>query len=250
MFKLGKLAPKFNPKTLKFSAYLNRATPLMPPPEKSFWEYKIPPAAIGMFLNDQIGDCTCAEVAHHIMLMTAHTGTMVVPTDAEVQAMYSAISGYVPGDESTDTGCAITDVLNYWQTTGLAGHKIDGWVEINPFNTLHRNLATYLFGGCSVGVQLPAAAQNQFSAGQVWTPVDGDEIEGGHCILESGYGGDGRNYETWGKGDQKGTNAWDALYVDECYAVLSKDWINIASGLAPNALDYAALQSDLQAIKA
>jgi hypothetical protein len=255
-YKLGKLAPKFNPKTLKFSAYLNRQTPLMPPPEKNFWEYKIPPATIGMYLNDEIGDCTIAEVAHHIMLLSAHTGTMVVITDAQVQAMYSAISGYDPsqtdasGNNPTDTGCAITDVLAYWQNTGLAGHKIDGWVSINPTNLNHRNLATYLFGGCSVGVQLPAAAQTQFSNGQEWFPVAGDQIEGGHCIMESGYGSAGRNFETWGKGDQKATNAWDQLYVDEVYCVLSKDWINIASGLAPNALNYAALQTDLQAVKA
>jgi hypothetical protein len=247
-FKLGKLAPKFNRKTLRFSSFL-RATALPAPPEKAFWEYKIPPKTIGMFLNDQIGDCTCAEVAHHIMLMTAHTGTMVVPTDDEVQAMYSAISGYVPGDESTDTGCAITDVLDYWQTTGLAGHKIDGWASIDPANRAHRNLATDLFGGCSVGVQLPNAAQSQFSASQTWAVVDGDEIEGGHCIMESGYGSDGRNFETWGFGAQKATNEWDDTYVDECYVPLSHDWIDAASGLSPSAMNFGALQDALSALK-
>jgi hypothetical protein len=181
-YKLGKLAPKKNKKTLMFAKFLPKIA-LPAPPEKAFWEYRIPPATIGMFLNDEIGDCTIAEVAHHIMLMTAHTGTMVVPTDDEVQAMYSAISGYVPGNESTDTGCAITDVLNYWQTKGLAGHKIDGWASLDPANIAQRNLATYLFGGCSVGIQCPASAQTQFSAGQTWSVVPGDTIQGGHCIM-------------------------------------------------------------------
>jgi hypothetical protein len=248
-YRLGKLAPKHNSKTLRFSAYLKQ--PVLPaPPEKSYWEYRIPPAKIGMFLNDQIGDCTCAEVAHHIMLMTAHTGTMVVPTDAEVLAMYSAISGYNPATGANDNGCAITDVLNYWQTTGLAGHKIDGWASIDPKNLSQRKLGVWLFGGASVGVQLPASAQNQFSAGETWEPSGDDTIEGGHCIFQSGFGSEGVNYETWGRGDQKATNEWDAQFVDEAYVVLSKDWINMASDIAPNAMNYAALQADLSALKA
>lgn len=248
-YKLGKLSPKYNPKTLRFSAYLK--APVLPaPPEKNYWEYKIPPDTIGMFLNDQIGDCTCAEVAHHLMLMTAHTGSVVVPTDAEVLAMYSAISGYDPATGANDNGCAITDVLNYWQTTGLAGHKIDGWASIDPTNAAYRKLGVYLFGGASVGVQLPAAAQTQFSAGETWEPTDDDSIEGGHCILQSGYGSEGDNYETWGKGDQKATNEWSAQFVDEAYVVLTKDWIDVVSDMAPNAMNYAQLQADLAAIKA
>ena len=42
---------------------------------------------------------------------------------------------------------------------------------------------------------------------------------------------------------------WDA-YCDEAYAVLSKDWINQASDLAPNRFDLATLQKDLSALTA
>jgi hypothetical protein len=255
-YKLGKLPPKKNSKTLDFAKYLLPNAP-PPPPEKTYWEYKIPPDTIGMYDNDQIGDCTCAEVAHHLMLVTAHTGKVVIPEVADVVAMYSAICGYDPsqtqpdGSNPTDTGCAITDVLNYWQLTGLAGHKILGWAAVDYTNLLRRSQGVYIFAGCSVGVQLPAIAQTQFSNGQTWDVVaDDGGIDGGHNILESGYGDRGRNYETWGQGDQKGTNAWDAKYADESYIVITSDWVNNATGLAPNQLNMDALQADLKLIAA
>jgi hypothetical protein len=254
-YKLGKLAPKFHPKTLSFAKFLKADAP-PPPPERTFWEYRIPPSTIGMYGNDTVGDCTCAEVAHHLMLLTAHTGKMFTPDPAEVLKMYSAISGYDPsqtdaqGNNPTDTGCAITDVMAYMVNTGLEGHKYEAWASIDPKNLTARNQGVYLFGGVNIGVQLPFKAQTQFSAGGTWTPVDGDTVEGGHCILESGYGANGRNFETWGKGDQKALNAWDALYTDEAYIPLTKDWIDIAHDMSPSSLNYAELSAVLAELKA
>src|ERR1700727_2323390 len=105
--KLGKLAPKRNRKTLSFVAYLK--TPVLPaPPEKNFWEYKVPPATIGMYGNDTVGDCTIAEVSHDLILKTAHTGTPFFPDPDEVLKMYSAISGYDPS-QTDDQGNNPTD---------------------------------------------------------------------------------------------------------------------------------------------
>jgi hypothetical protein len=254
--KLGKLSPKANPKTLLFSKYL-KATAPPPPPSKVFREYKIPSDAWGMFANDTVGDCTCADVAHEIMLFTAHTGNLVTPEISDVLAMYSAITGYDPkqtdalGNNPTDTGAAITDVLNYWQTTGLAGHKILGWAQIDHTNLLHRKQGIYIFGANDVGVQLPTIAQDQFGADETWDVVSDDGgIEGGHCITEIGYGTLGSDFVTWGKGDQKATTAWSNKYVDEAYVVITQDWLNEASGLAPNSLDLDALNADLQALRA
>src|SRR5271154_4652808 len=126
--KLGRLAPKFHPKTLKFSAYLKADAP-PPPPEKTYWEYKI--GTYPMMLNDTLGDCTCADAGHRVMLWTAHGGEMVTPADADILAAYEAVGGYVPGDPSTDNGCAMTDVFEYCESTGIAGHKINGWVAVD-----------------------------------------------------------------------------------------------------------------------
>ena len=249
-YKLGKHPPKANLKTLLFSKYLKADAP-PPPPKKVFREYKIPLDAWQMFGNDTLGDCTCAAVAHMLMLVTAHTGKLVIPDLNDVLVMYSIVSGYVPGDASTDNGAAITDVLEYWQMTGLSGHKIRGWAAINYADLLARHQGIYIFGANDIGVQLPMLADTQFIKKKTWdiAPDDGG-IAGGHCIVEAGYGSQGSDFVTWGQGGQKATNAWSAKYVDEAYVVVTQDWISQADGLAPNALDLDTLQADLQALRA
>jgi hypothetical protein len=248
--KLGKLKPKHHPATLDFGKILLPDAP-PPPPEKAFWEYKTDPYAIGMYGNDVCGDCTLAAIAHYLLLVTAHTGKPFYADPAEVLKAYSAISGYDPKTGANDNGCAITDVLNYMRVTGIQGYKIEGWAQIDHTSLLHLHQGIYIFGGNNIGVQLPAIAQDQFSDNQSWEVVPDDGgIEGGHCILESGYGSEGSNFESWGKGDQKASNEWSSKYKDEGYVVFTKDWINEASGLAPNSFDLDALVNALKAVAA
>jgi hypothetical protein len=247
--KLGKLAPKKNLKTLSFARYF-LAGDLPTPPPKVFREYKVPAVKWGMYGNDAIGDCTCAAIAHMLMLVTAHTGTMVVPPEQDVLDFYSAVSGYVPGDASTDNGAAITDVLERWQTVGLSGHKILGWASIDHLNPVALKTAIYLFGAVNIGIQVPAVAMEQFDAKQAWHIVaDDGGNEGGHSIPVFGYGSLGFTANTWAA-NQQYTNDWGAQYIDEAYAVVTEDWINQATGKAPNQLDVAALTADLAALKA
>lgn len=244
--KLGRLPKKLHPKTLRFADYLKADAPPAPP-AKTYWEYKIPEAAWGMFGNDQIGDCTCACIAHMLMLVTAHTGKIVVPTLQDVISAYSAVSGYNPETGANDNGAAITDVLNYWKTTGLAGHKMLGWAEIDPANQVQLEQAIYLFGGVDCGFNVPSSAMGQFEAGQPWEVVPNSPIEGGHSVPIFGYGSQGKTCVTWAKLQQM-SNAFYAGYFDECYAIITEDWINQASGLAPNNLNLDALEKDLQLI--
>lgn len=243
--KLGKLAPKYHPKTLLLSKYVLADAP-PPPPAKVFWEYKFDPSKIGMQANDRIGNCTCAAVAHYITLATAHTGKPVVPEVGDVIEMYSNITGYNPITGANDNGAAITDVLNYWQTKGLAGHKILAWAKLDYTNPLSLKRGIYIFGANDVGVQLPESAQEQFGRGENWEVIPNSPIEGGHCVLQSGFGAEGSNYQTWGKGDQKASNEWSALYLDEAYCVITSEWLNNATGLAPNQLNMDALVADLK----
>jgi len=245
--KLGKLAPKLNKKTLRLSHYLLGDLPAAP--AKLWREYKIPPSAWGMMKNDSIGDCTCAAIAHMVMLFTAHTGTMVVPTDDEVVAVYSAVTGYNPADPSTDNGAAITDILNFWQTTGIAGHKILGWAQI-ALTSARLRQAMYLFGAVDIGFNVPQSAMNQTDAGQTWDVVPNDGgIIGGHSVPLFGFGSMGFDCTTWGA-NQKLTNGFADTYMDEAYVVVTEDWLDAATGLAPNQFDLATLQADLAAVRA
>jgi hypothetical protein len=253
--KFGKLPRKFNRKTLLFHDYLKPDAP-PPPPRKVYWEYKIPDDAWNMFGNDTIGDCTCAAIAHMLMLATAHTGALVIPALKDVLAVYSAVTGYdatqtqADGSNATDNGAAITDILQYWQVTGIAGHKILGWAEIDPQNRTSLEQAIYLFGGVDCGFNVPQSAMDQNNAGQTWDIVaDDGGIVGGHSVPLFGYGALGDTCITWAKRQQL-TNAFFAKYFDEVYAVVTQDWINQSTGMAPNSLKLADLVTALAALKA
>src|SRR5580700_3718073 len=108
-----------------------------------------------MMGNDKVGDCTCAAIGHFVMLATAHTGELVTPSQQDVLAVYSAATGYDPATGANDNGAAITAILEYWRTTGIAGHKILAWASINPANIVEVKQGIQLFGGVDIGMQLP-----------------------------------------------------------------------------------------------
>jgi hypothetical protein len=200
----------------------------------------------GMMLNDSLGDCTCACAGHQIEQWSAYAGRLVVPADSAILSAYEAIGGYVPGDPSTDNGCVVLDVLNYWRKTGIAGHKIAAYVSVNPENVEEVKLAVSLFGNIYLGVQLPLSVQEQ----PVWTvPAAGTGGSGqpgswgGHAIPIVQYNERGFNVITWGAPLWA---SWNFLrvYCDEAYAVLSPDWIE-KNGLAPSQFNLAQLQADL-----
>src|SRR5215471_8750921 len=164
--KLGKQPARHDPRTLLLASYI---TPALPPA----------PAAVdltkkvkswGMMENDQIGDCTCAAAGHLMMEWTANAGKkMFTPTDKQVVAAYSAITGYNPATGANDNGAVEIDVLNYWRQSGIAGHKIGAYVALEPSNHIHIMDSVFIFEGCYIGLQLPISAQAQVENHQPWS---------------------------------------------------------------------------------
>jgi hypothetical protein len=246
--KLGKLDPKLHAKTLLLSNYVTLPS-VPPPPGKVFYEYKVPADHWEMFANDEYGDCTCAASAHMVMLATAHTSAMVTPTLDDVLAVYAAVAGFSPGPPpQNDNGAAITDVLEYRRTHGISGHNILGWAQVDHGNLTAIKQALYLFGGLDIGVQMPSSAMDQFDAGEPWDIVADSPYEGGHSIPLFGYGRFGATCVTWGKTQQL---SWPFFIqnCDECYAVITEDWINQATQQTPEGFALATLQTDLAALK-
>src|SRR6266567_3596417 len=86
--KLGKSAARHDPRTLLLASYVT-------PPASFDLTSKV--KSWGMMDNDQIGDCTCAAAGHLIMEWTANAGKKTAtPTDKQIVAAYSAITGYNP----------------------------------------------------------------------------------------------------------------------------------------------------------
>ena len=240
---LGKLAPKRNFRSLRLSNYLHSTAPVIPSSEAWSHAFK----AWTMDANDQIGDCTVAAVAHMVSLWTAYNGQMVKPTRNQVVQAYSDITGYDPATGANDNGAAITDVLNYWTRVGIAGHKIDGWVQVDNTNLQEVKQAVYLFGGLDIGLQVPQSAMDQNLAGLPWevVPFDGG-ILGGHSIAAFDFSPAQGRGATWGMNQAWTWNFW-LTYVDECYAPISMDWLN-KRGISPSHLNYNQLWADLKSI--
>ena len=245
---LGKLPPKAHRNTLLFSSFLTG--PIPDPPAKRAWEWnpKILEHGWGMYANDVCGDCTCASKAHIIMAATANVGEMVVPSEGEITALYSRLSGYDPNTHANDSGLALTDVYDDWLKNPISGLKLLGWVQIDQSDRTHFEQCVNLFGACDTGVQLPQSAVDQFSSGAAWDIVENDGgILGGHCVPYLGYGSEGQSCITWGRRQPCGI-PWFQKYCDEGYGLIFEGWFDTA-GKAPSGFDRDALWNALQALK-
>src|SRR5437588_3886705 len=81
--KLGKHAPRHDRRTLLLANYL---TPNVLPtlPDQEDWGGKV--TVWGMMKNDTIGDCTCAAAGHLIEERTSNVGQEFEPSDDDINA--------------------------------------------------------------------------------------------------------------------------------------------------------------------
>jgi len=248
--KLGKAAARHDPRTLLMASYVSTGLPN--PPATFDLTTKI--KAWGMMDNDQIGDCTCAAAGHLIMEWTANAEKkMVTPTDKQIVAAYSAITGYNPATGANDNGANEIDVLNYWRQSGIAHHKIGAYVALEPSNHQHVMDAVYVFGGCYIGVQLPISAQSQVQNHQPWSVPPGGPTGdgkpgswGGHAVPVMAYDARGLTVVTWGALQTMTWSFWEA-YCDEAYAILSSDYLTKEG--TPQGFSMQQLQADLADLK-
>lgn len=247
---LGKSPVKHDPRTLK----LKSVFAMRPDPVDFDWT-RVLPDDLGMMRNDEMGNCTCAGVGHMIQIWTAANGGEVTISDDDVVAAYKAITklvngvAYDPADPSTDTGLALLDVLKYWRTTGIGGHKIGGFAKLDHNDLDEIRAAGHAFGGLYTGAMLPLSAQA--AIGATWTGGNGQGADapgswGGHCmalVAASSSGSGGVKYITWGK-RQDADMSWVTECADEMYAIFSSDWVTGAKP-APSGLNILELQSYL-----
>jgi hypothetical protein len=244
--KLGKLEPKF----LKGLPPLGAFTQALPPPPTAI-AYSGGLRSLGIMANDRTGDCTCAACGHAIQLWTSMVSKETVVSDASILAMYSSISGYVPGDVNTDVGAVASEVLLYWYKNPLAGHALSGFASIRPGNRTSIRDAIYLFGICYLGIQMPLSARYAHSwilpPGQATTGDWEPGSWGGHAVPACDYDETGVTVISWGKLIKVGWSWLDA-YMDEGYGLLSRDWM-AATGNSPPGFNWAALQNDMNSLR-
>lgn len=245
MMRLGKAQPRMDHRTLRMANYL--AADLPPAPEGVDWLAKLPDS-LGMMMNDQLGDCTCAAIGHIIQAWTGNNGSMLTLPDSAILQAYEAFCGYIPGRPETDQGGVEMGVLSGFRNVGVGGVKIDAFVSLQPQNREHVKLAVDMFGGAYIGLALPITAQSQ----DVWSLAIGQGFRaapgswGGHAVVVEQYDPSGLTCITWGQKKRMTWSFWDA-YCDEAYAAVSPLWAT-AGKPAPSGFDYAQLLADLQAV--
>lgn len=189
-----------------------------------------------MFGNDKLGDCTAAGMLNGIEAVAALGKFHIAATTDDAVNFYSASTGYVRGDASTDRGGYEVDVLKYAALNGVkvgANRFFPVPMTADPYDFNQMRLNVALFGFAYLGVELAISDMGQAEAEGmdcVWDtnnhaygdPTPGSE--GGHCLNLWEYTGaadtDVNTFITWGGTKVRGTNRWLRSRIMEQHAML------------------------------
>lgn len=207
-----------------------------------------------------VGDCTIASPAHGFSAECVYAGAPF-PTfaDTEIIKAYSAVGGYVLGDEGTDNGADPTVVCRYLMNPGLtdtAGktHTLAAWAALrDPGNMTVLKTALDLGGTVLLAASLQEAQEEQFANEQAWEYVAGSPGVGGHafCLQRVNSGGLNIYYViTWGTFERANRPFMSHCVgggAGEGYVVVSQDFVD-ANGTSPAGFNLQQMISDSQAV--
>lgn len=256
--KYGRLPLDPTKRRLTLEKYLNPRTPMsragLPPvPLTQDVDRASKVTSWPMYLNDQLGDCTIAALGHMFGAWTEYaTGTEGLFADDQIQAVYSRVGGYVPGDPTTDNGCMMSDVLADAKANGITDvngkvHLVAGFASFgNPGDEDLLGQVLDVFGTVYVGINCQQVIETEFADGKPWTWVQGDPVVGGHAIClqrRLGKGSAPLEYVTWGA-LQQATTDFQSNAAEEAWAVVTHDWLS-ANGDTVEGLDLQQLLADM-----
>ena len=251
--KLGLKPRGFNPAIPHYSTHL-AGRELTPPPVSVSWIRGMP-ADLGPMLNNQVNDCSCAALYHALQVWSFNaTGTLDTEPDSNVEALYSAVSGYKAGAAPPGPECAMQDVLTYSAKTGIPvgangaqRNKLAAFFEIDHRNPDDLKRAVQECGVAYVGINVPAYTHTS-PMPAVWdVETENAQIIGGHAVIAAGYDAQGIQVISLGK-TYIMTWAFFAKYTHEAYVLADASWIE-AKGTSPAGLSLAQLEQQMQALK-
>lgn len=251
--KFGRRKPVAIGPHLRLRNYLRASLPTAP--ATSDYSAAASGVLADVMMNDQLGDCVVAGGYHIVGVETGNAGTAFHATQSQVVADYSAIGGYVPGDESTDNGCNLQDALNYWTSHGFAnGTKLLGWLAVDGTNVAEIQAAMWLFENLYFGMELPDAWISPFPSGSgfTWDVAGAADPQNGHCVMGVGHNTTGVQIGTWGL---IGTLTYSAIaeYATsqtggELYVMLTPDQLAKGAAKAPNGVAWGDIIADFDSL--
>lgn len=192
------------------------------------------------------GDCVFAGAGHETMLWNKLGGKKISILGKNSISDYTAVTGYVIGDDNTDQGTDVRTALKYRVKTGIVDstgvrHMLGAYVKLDPKNWDQLMEAAYIGAVVGIGFEFPGSAMDQFNSGKDWDVVAGAQIEGGHYVPVVGRTSTLKGGAvTWAK-RQGFTQAFYEEYNDETWALISQE--ELKNGKNERGFDYAGLSA-------
>jgi len=190
--------PAADKPALMLGTYLTGVLPEVPAAEdyinQGGWE---------MLGNDVAGDCVGVTWANERRLVsTVLTLNGYYPPQEQVWAVYrtqnpdfdpnGTPSTNGPGSDA-DQGMVIQTLLEYLvKTGGPDGVRALGFAKVDQHNPAEVKAALAIFGCLWTGIDVTAANEQEFDAGQAWSVSAASPVVGGHSVITGGYGGQGK----------------------------------------------------------
>ena len=253
--RLGKLPATRSPNDFRLEQVVDIAA-VLPAIPKTFGHEK--GFALEMFGNgpddtvrpgfEGAGDCVLAGACEETHLVEHAAGRPRAPLGGkEAIAAYSAVTGYVLGDPSTDKGTDVRSALAWRRKVGIADangkrHRIGAFLALEPGDTTHLLAALFVFGAVGIGFQFPSYAMQQFAEQKPWAYEEGGTIDGGHYVpVVARRTSSTLSTISWAR-DQRMTETFFAHYCDEAWAIVPTEYLE-ANGRSPEGFDQAQLSA-------
>jgi len=154
----------------------------------------VPPNAFGRMQNAQriegfnmsIGDCMPTGIINGVIDFLVRRGTpMSIVPNVLAQDVYSAVTGYVKGDPSTDNGTDPDQFFAWWKVNPILGWKLNTVTLIDPRNDYLVKGRLSAVGWLGAVLDLTVDQQNQI----VWSASPSAPQWGYHYVNVDGYDG-------------------------------------------------------------
>ena len=198
--------------------------------------------------EDGAGDCLFAMVSNCVQLWRHAAGLPLAALNGTTAIhAYSEVTGYKPGDASTDNGADMGVVASWWRKTGMRDlngkrHKIGAFATFDPTNLRELTAVVRTFGAAGLGINFPDYAMDEFNRHESWAYRATGRNEGGHAITIP----KNRKVYTWAREMGIG-DTFIQHQADEGFAFISHEFFD-GSKETPEGLDDAALTRLLGAL--
>ena len=164
-----------------------------PPPQLDFFSKSLD--ALGTMLGngpdptlppgqDPVGDCVCACDLHLAAMRACNAGAPWVPQTSQALDLYSTLTGFRPGDPSTDQGTDPLALLRYRLGGAVYpdGSRILDARFVDATSEQKLKEAMWLADGCIAWASMPDGWESLEEGDDIWDLDGPPNPQNGHCF--------------------------------------------------------------------